>query len=98
MDVTAASDGTDSGSTDQDLVGIVVEALAMTRASSMDVESIRKIVVVCLNFSFPKSSLTYLAIGLYILPIGDSTVVKDRAHQRTAEANPPRGSRLWSQS
>jgi len=45
MDVTAASDGTDSGSTDQDLVGIVVEALAMTRASSMDVESIRKIVV-----------------------------------------------------
>lgn len=45
MDVTATSNDNDSGSADQGLMGMVVEALAMTRASSMDVESIRKIVV-----------------------------------------------------
>jgi hypothetical protein len=47
MNVTATPNAADSGSTDQGLMGMVVEALAMTRASSMDVESIRKIVVVC---------------------------------------------------
>ena len=45
-DVTAASGATDSEPADQSLMGLVVEALAMTRASSMDVESVRKIVVV----------------------------------------------------
>lgn len=47
VDMTASSNATNSRPTDQNLVGMVVEALAMTRASSMDVESIRKIVVVC---------------------------------------------------
>lgn len=55
MDVTATSNDNDSGSADQGLMGMVVEALAMTRASSMDVESIRKIVVVCLCFHFPEN-------------------------------------------
>jgi len=40
----------DTEPTDRGLMGIVVEALAMTRASSMDVESIRKIAVVCPTF------------------------------------------------
>lgn len=46
-DVAATFSRADSESTDQSLMGMVVEALAMTRASSTDVESIRKIVVVC---------------------------------------------------
>ena len=47
---TDVINGTDTEPTDQSLMGMVVEALAMTRASSMDVESIRKIVVVCPTF------------------------------------------------
>jgi hypothetical protein len=46
MDVAAITSSADSEPTDQSLMGMVVEALAMTRASSMDVESIRKVVVV----------------------------------------------------
>jgi len=51
MDVAAITNSADSDPTDQSLMGIVVEALAMTRASSMDVESIRKVVVVPFFFS-----------------------------------------------
>jgi hypothetical protein len=59
MDVTATPNAADSGSTDQGLMGMVVEALAMTRASSMDVESIRKIVVVCLCIAFQLFSIPF---------------------------------------
>lgn len=51
-DVAATSDAADSEPADQNIMGMVVEALAMTRASSMDVESIRKVVVVCLASLF----------------------------------------------
>ena len=46
-EVAATFSSADSEPTDQSLMGMVVEALAMTRASSTDVESIRKVVVVC---------------------------------------------------
>ena len=99
MDVTAPSDATISGSTDLDLVGMVVEALAMTRASSMDVESIRKIVVVCPSFFFSLLNLfprLSPLIDFHTLSVGYSTIVEDGAYQSAAEANPPGGSRFWS--
>jgi hypothetical protein len=58
-DVIATSDAADSEPTDQSIMGMVVEALAMTRASSMDVESIRKVVVVC-----PASLFHFVALSI----------------------------------
>jgi len=77
MNETTTSNASDSDPTDRGLMGIVVEALAMTRASSMDVESIRKIAVVCPNF-FP--SPFQVAPDLTTLPIGHSALVRDRVY------------------
>ena len=91
-EVTASSGATDLESTDQNLMGMVVEALAMTRASSMDVDSIRKIVVVRPTFLFSLS----IAIDLIISSIGHPTLVEDGPYQGTAEASALRSPRLWS--
>ena len=64
-DVTAMCSIADSERTDQGLMGMVVEALAMTRASSTDVESIRKVVVVRPTFFF---SVRFSDILLLIRP------------------------------
>ena len=74
MNETTTSNASDSDPTDRGLMGMVVEALAMTRASSMDVESIRKIAVVCPNF-FP--SPFHIALDLTTLPTGHSAFIRD---------------------
>jgi len=63
MQVTATSNATNPDTTDQSIMGMVVEALAMTRASSMDVESIRKIVAVRLHFFTPFHYRSHHLIG-----------------------------------
>lgn len=93
-DTTETSDTADLEPTDQSLMGMVVEALAMTRASSMDVDSIRKIVVV----SSAPSSHSFSVISLIISSIGHPTLVEDGAYQPTAQADALGDSRLWSKS
>ena len=79
MDVSTTPNTTDSEPTDQSLMGMVVETLAMTRASSMDIESIRKIVVVCPNFI-----IIFITMHRYrshhLIDIGYPTLVKDGAY------------------
>lgn len=81
MDVTATPNPNDLESTDQDLMGMVVEALAMTRASSMDVEAIHKIVVVRLTVPVPDLPPLFFplydTIDFHTLSIGHSTIVED---------------------
>ena len=85
MNEITTSNASGSDPTDRGLMGIVVGALAMTRASSMDVESIRKIAVVC-PILFP--SPFHIALDLTTSPIGHSALVGDGVHKARAEANP----------
>ena len=75
-------------------MGLVVEALAMTRASSMDVESVRKIVVVRPTFYLFLFS-SFITIDLIILSIGHATIVKGGAYQGTAQTNSLGDPHLW---